>query len=175
MSLSKSLILPALLASLCTSAAVSQERREVPDYRITATAEQTDRVAELDRFFAAYSDAWARQDTAALMALHSGDTEWINAYARMFQDRDTLGRFLEERLFPQFPAATSRMEVENMTAVSTRLVTDDVAVLHLYTDGDRGMSRNDGETLRRTHFHFVLHRTANGWRIVHTAIMDARN
>jgi hypothetical protein len=44
----------------------------------------------------------------------------------------------------------------------------------LYTDGQRGASRNAGEDRRRTHVHLVLERQDAGWKIVHTAIMDAR-
>jgi hypothetical protein len=46
--------------------------------------------------------------------------------------------------------------------------------VHLYTDGQRGESRNEGEQLRRTHIHLVLERKVRDWKIVHTAIMDAR-
>ena len=40
--------------------------------------------------------------------------------------------------------------------------------------GERGPSRNAGEEMRRTHLHLVLAELDAGWKIVHTAIMDAR-
>lgn len=165
----------AFLAISHIAPADAQERREIPDYRETGFEQNLQRSAELDDFLAAYSEAWAAQDTQAFMALHHEDTEWINAYARMFQSSDSLAVFLEDRLFPAFAAQVSRTEVANMRRVSTRLIGDDVAVLHLYTDGNRGQSRNAGETARRTHFHLVLSRQNGSWQVEHTAIMDARN
>lgn len=153
----------------------AQERRQVPDYRETGFEQHVQLSPELDDFLAAYAAAWGAQDTDSFIALHHEDTEWINAYARMFQSGDSLAVFLEERLFPAFSAEVSRTEVANMRRLSTRLIGDDVAVLHLYTDGNRGQSRNPGETARRTHFHLVLSRTAGEWKVEHTAIMDARN
>jgi hypothetical protein len=61
-----------------------------------------------------------------------------------------------------------------MKAVSVRYVSTDAAIAHLYTDGRRGASRNAGEDRRRTHVHLVLERQDADWKIVHTAIMDAR-
>ncbi|MBO6728659.1 MAG: DUF4440 domain-containing protein [Maricaulis sp.] len=165
----------AFLAISHIAPADAQERREIPDYRETGFEQNAALSAELDDFLAAYTAAWGAQDTDSFIALHHEDTEWINAYARMFQSDESLAVFLEERLFPAFAAQVSRTEVANMRRVSTRLIGDDVAVLHLYTDGNRGQSRNAGETARRTHFHLVLSRSDGMWKVEHTAIMDARN
>ncbi len=113
-------------------------------------------LAEIDAFLQSDKRAWAAQDVEALMQLHSADSEWINACARIFQSREALGGFLRERFFPQFDAAVSQQEMEHLKRVSTRLLGGDAAVLHLYTDADRGAPRNAG------------------WQVVHTVIMGAR-
>lgn len=61
-----------------------------------------------------------------------------------------------------------------MRPISVRYLGDDAAVVHMYTESPRGTSRNAGEDLRRTHFHLVLGKQDSAWKIVHTAIMDAR-
>ena len=154
--------------------AQAQERREVPAYREIGLADSPATRGALTEWFAQYRDAWAREDSAALAALHTDDTEWINAYARMFQDSERLEVFLKESLFPQFDPQVSATEAANMQLISMRLLGDDVAIIHLYTDGNRGLSRNAGETARRTHIHLVLTLTDEGWKAAHTAIMDAR-
>lgn len=161
-------------AALCATPAAAQERGEIPAYRTYGEPASPAHEAVIAGVIAAFKAAWGAEDVPALMALHAADVEWINAYARMFQDRDALGVFLEERLFPQFAPEASRAEAENMRLISTRFLGDDAAVVHLYTEGPRGPSRNDGEAARRTHIHLVLAREGGAWRIVHVAIMDAR-
>lgn len=154
--------------------ALAQERRQVPDAMVFgAPASPADGEA-LAAAFRAYKKAWGTEDTSALMALHTADTEWINAYARMFRGTETLAEFLEERLFPEFSPETSKREAENMTLISTRYIGDDAAVIHLYTDGDRGPSVTPGSDLRRTHMHLVWEKADDEWKVAHTAIMDAR-
>jgi uncharacterized protein (TIGR02246 family) len=155
-------------------AATSQERREVPPFRTYGEPANTQDGPAVQRFVEQYKDAWGNQDTAALIALHAQDTEWINAYARMFQGAKPLADFLEKRMFPAFDANTSKQEAANMRTISIRFLGADAAVVHMYVDSDRGASRNDGEKLRRTHFHLVLGKQKDAWKIVHTAIMDAR-
>ncbi len=163
-----------LLALNFVPAALAQERRAVPAYRTYGAPVDTVHEREIAALLQSFKAAWAEQNTGALVALHAADTEWINAYARMFQGAAPLGAFLEDRLFPAFSLAVSQREMANLQSVSLRYLGDDAAVLHLYTEGDRGPSRNQGEILRRTHIHLVLERQDSGWRIVHTAIMDAR-
>ena len=153
----------------------AQERRQLPDFTVHGSPAQAEDEAAVRAVADAFRDAWGREATDELMALHSPDTEWINAYARMFQSRDALGEFLEHRLFPDFPDGVSAGEAAAMRLVSLRFVGRDAAVIHIVTDGDRGASRNAGEDQRRTHMHLVLERRDAGWLIVHTAIMDARN
>ena len=62
-----------------------------------------------------------------------------------------------------------------MRTISLRYVGDDAAVVHMYTEGRRGESWNEGEDVRRTHVHLVLAKRNAAWKVVHTAIMDARN
>ena len=163
-----------VLLSLAAANALSQERRQVPEFRTYGAPGSEAAGEKINALIAEYKDAWARQDAKALVALHADDTEWINAYARMFQDAESLGVFLGERLFPEFDPSVSRQEAANMKAISIRYMNDDAAVVHLYTDGQRGPSRNAGEELRRTHLHLVLEQRDSRWKIVHTAIMDAR-
>lgn len=161
-------------AVIGSAGVLAQERREIPAFRSygkPASAEDKRAVDELIRNF---KDAWGRQDTAKLIALHADDVEWINAYARLIQGAEPLGRFLGERLFPAFDPKVSQQEASSMKVISRRFMGDDAAVVHLYTDGQRGPSRNANEQTRRTHLHLVIERQESGWRIVHTAIMDAR-
>ena len=165
----------AVLAALSfTRIGPAQERREVPEFRVYGAPSSTNDAAAIDEIIKTFKSAWARQDTETLVSLHVEDTEWINAYARMFQSAAALGDFLEQRLFPGFNADVSRQESANMRIISIRYLGDDAAVVHLYTEGRRGPSRNADEEVRRTHLHFVLAKHGTTWRIVHTAIMDAR-
>lgn len=170
----RSLFIAPILAALSSVPAISQERREIPaELTVGTPVDELDSKA-IDQLLFAYKMAWGWQDTEALMALHSADTEWINAYARMFRGTKPLGTFLEERLFPQFDPEVSRQEVSNMKVISRRYVGEKGAVVHMFTDGDRGASWNENEELRRTHIHLVLEKRNENWLIVHTAIMDAR-
>lgn len=109
-----------------------------------------------------------------MIALHSDDTEWINAYARLFQGAAPLADFLRNRLFPAFSPEVSQQEAANMKTISIRYLGSDAAVVHTYTEGNRGASRNANEDVRRTHIHLVLGKVGTDWRVAHTAIMDAR-
>ena len=152
----------------------AQDRREIPAYREINIAQASTAQSELHAFLDVYGEAWAQEDVETLMTLHTVDTEWTNAFARVFTTADALGAFLETRLFPAFGPGVSRREAENMTLISLRLVNEGAAVIHLYTDSDRGASAIDGERSRRTHFHLVLTRERDGWKVAHTVIMDAR-
>lgn len=165
--------LASLLTLICSGIVPAQERREVPPRRVYGEPLPADRMA-VETLFEEYKDAWFRQDTDAYIALHAQDTEWINAYARMFQSADSLADFIEDRLFPAFDSRTSRQEIRNMHTISIRYLGDDAAVIHAYTEGERGPSRNEDEALRRTHVHLVLGKQDGTWKVAHTAIMDAR-
>lgn len=161
-----------LTTVLTVTPLAASERGVVPPAKVYG--DPTTNQDSVRQFLAAYREAWANQDTAALMALHSKDTEWINAYARIFRGRDELGKFIEQRLFPNFDPQVSRDEMANLKLISTRYLGDDAAILHLFTNSRRGASRNPEDELRKTYFHLVLVKQADDWRIVHTAIMDAR-
>jgi uncharacterized protein (TIGR02246 family) len=162
------------MMSLAATSVTAQERREVPEFRTYGTAASPAAARDIDALIESYKSAWSRQDADALVELHADDVEWINAYARMFQGAEPLRLFLKDRLFPAFDPSVSRQEVANMKTISIRYLGDDAAVVHLYTDGQRGPSRNEGEALRRTHLHLVLEKQSAGWKVAHTAIMDAR-
>lgn len=152
----------------------AQERRETPPFRTYGEpSSSTDRTG-IDTLIARYKDAWARQDTGALVALHTEDTEWINAFARLVQGAAPLAEFLQNRLFPAFSPEVSKQEVANMRTISIRYLGRDAAVVHMYTEGNRGASRNANEDVRRTHIHLVLGKQGTDWKVSHTAIMDAR-
>ena len=148
-----------------------QERREVPEYRTYGEPAAKSDAEAVDDLIRAYWQAWGREDTDALMRLHAEDVEWINAYARMFQDAAPLSTFLRERLFPAFDASVSLEEAANMKVVSIRYLGTDAAVVHMYTDGGRVPAAERKN--RRTHIHLVLEKRNGSWKVVHTAIMDA--
>ncbi|WP_018997802.1 DUF4440 domain-containing protein [Hirschia maritima] len=156
------------------SSALAQERWEIPEYKIYgAPSKEADAIA-IDTLLETFRKAWEAEDAATVAGLHSDNVEWINAYARMFQSSDALEQFLEKRLFPAFRASASESESRNMKSISRRYLGEDAVILHLYTDGSRGKSINEGQVLRRTHFHFVLEKNCDNWTIAHVAIMDAR-
>ncbi len=163
----------AVAASLSALPLQAQERREVPAFKVFGTPAHSADAADVDALLRAYDAAWRAQDATALMRLHADDVEWINAYARMFRGTWELGEFLEKRLFPAMAQAVSVGEIERMKPISIRYLGDAV-VAHFYTESGRGVSRNEGETLRRTHVHLVLARQGQEWKIVHSAVMDAR-
>lgn len=163
----------ASLAAACTFSAHAQERRQIPELRTFGKPAAEDEAA-VDALIRQFKDAWGRQDSQALLALHAEDVEWINAYARIIRGAEPLTRFFAERLFPGFDSAVSKQEAANMKTISVRYLGDDAAVVHMYTDGNRGRSRDANENSRRTHLHLVLEQQGSTWRIVHTAIMDAR-
>jgi uncharacterized protein (TIGR02246 family) len=171
---SRFLVFVAVAATVITEPLVAQERREVPPPATFGTAPSVEDAAAIDTLIARYHAAWSRQDAAGLIALHASDVEWINAYARMFRGDSALADFLENRLFPAFDSAVSRQEASNMKPISRRYLGDDAAIVHMYTDGTRGESRNPEEDMRRTHLHLVLGKKNGTWKVVHTAIMDAR-
>lgn len=151
----------------------AHDRREIPEFRTYGEPESPEEARAVDRLIRDFKDAWSEQDTDALISLHAADVEWINAYARLFRGATPLADFLENQLFPNFSPEVSRQEVANMETISIRYLPG-AAVVHMYTDGERGASRNEGEVMRRTHLHLILEEQDEGWRIVHTAIMDAR-
>lgn len=165
----------ALLAIFLAAIPVAaQERRETPPFRTYGEPATSTDSAGIDALIDRYKDAWARQDTSGLIALHAEDTEWINAYARLFQGAAPLADFLRNRLFPGFSPEVSKQEAANMRTISIRYLGRDAAVVHMYTEGNRGASRNANEDVRRTHIHLVLGKEANDWKVAHTVIMDAR-
>ena len=167
-------LLATLIVVVAAAPSAGQERREVPPARTYGEPASSDDQTAIQALVERYKDAWSRQDTAAFVALHTEDTEWINAYARIFRGTAALADFIENRLFPAFDSDVSRQEIANMRMISTRYLGDDAAVVHMYTEGQRGASRNAGENVRRTHLHLVLAKQDGVWRIVHTVIMDAR-
>ncbi|MDC7677235.1 nuclear transport factor 2 family protein [Asticcacaulis machinosus] len=167
--LALSLALPVISAHAQTSASAPQV---IPPFRSFACT--PDDLSRLNTTVEHFKKVWGAQDTSAVIAMHAPDTEWINAYGRQFQDAAELGKFLQTRLFPMFETSVSEREAAGIRPISYRCLGQTAAVIHLYTEGPRGPSRIAGETLRRTHMHFVLENRADGWQIVHTAIMDVR-
>jgi len=172
--ISRRFVLVAVAVTMVGDPLPAQERREVPPPVTFGTAQGVEDAAAIDTLIVRYRDAWSRQDATGLTALHAPDVEWINAYARMFRGDSALADFLANRLFPAFDSAVSRQEASNMRMISRRYLGEDAAIIHMYTDGTRGESRNPGEGMRRTHLHLVLAKKDGTWKVVHTAIMDAR-
>jgi uncharacterized protein (TIGR02246 family) len=175
MSISRHIILAALVGTaLLSSALVAQERRQVPDLAIFGEPATPSQMTAIEDLIEQYKKSWGQQDVASFISLHSRNTEWINAYARVFRGVDELAAFIETRLFPAFELAVSEQEAANMKTISIRFLSDRAAVVHMFTDGTRGPSRNAGESHRRTHIHIVTVWQGRQWKIAHTAIMDAR-
>lgn len=162
--------------ALCAAAgAGAQERWAVPEYRVVGQAASEADARALDALLARYRAAWSAQDADALAALHTPDTEWTNAFARIIQGNDALRAFLGERMFPGFPREVSEAEAESLTPISLRFMGDDAAIWHIYATSRRNGGRDDPEAARRVHFHLVAAKGEDQtWRIAHTAIFDAR-
>ncbi len=145
----------------------AQDRREIPPFK--AIGEPADQqVKEIQLVLEKYRRAWNQLDADTLSELHSQDTEWINAYARIFRGRKPLQEFLTTRLFPQFSQQLTNGLNLDIQAISIRYLSEKIVVAHLFTD-----FQLEGEAARRTHFHLVFEDQEHGWKIVHTAIMDA--
>ncbi len=173
--------MPKLIISFVTAAifampgvAGAQERWNVPDFAVFGEPASADQAADVMATFEAFRAAWGAQDLEAAMALHAPDVEWINAFARTIRTAESLEAFLGERVFTAVPPAIAQGEAEGMTLLSARYLGDDVAVLHAFTESERGASRTSAEDSRRTHIHLVLENQAERWLIVHAAIFDAR-
>ncbi len=161
-----SLIVPLLAAAA--------ERGDIPEFTEFGNTDESTKL-QVHALIDSFKDTWAAQDTTGHLRLFSADSEWTNAYARIFRGTGELEIFLRERLFPAFSAAVSQEEIRNARLISIRYLNNNAAVIHLYTDGNRGPSAIENEPLRRTHIHLVAEKTESQWLIVHTAIMDARD
>lgn len=164
-----------ILAIVTFNVSLAAERREVAPAAIFGAPQNSAQRAGVEKLLEDFKESWASQNVDAHIKLFAADAEWINAYARMFRGTDELEVFLREQLFPAFDSRVSQEEIRNANLISTRYLGDDAAVLHLYTDGPRGPSTIPGRELRRTHLHLVFAKQGDEWKIVHTAIMDARN
>ncbi|MBT3530447.1 MAG: SgcJ/EcaC family oxidoreductase [Gammaproteobacteria bacterium] len=162
-----------LLSLFILTTASAAERREIPEF-IELGNPSASTQSEVEALINSFKSTWATQDTASHIELFSDDAEWINAYARIFRGTEELSVFLRERLFPNFASTVSQQEIVNARLISIRYIDDGAAVIHMYTDGSRGPSAIEGQTLRRTHIHLVAERDNSQWKVVHTAIMDAR-
>ncbi len=165
-----------VVATICSSfSCFGNERREIGSFRTYGNPAYEQMSSEIKELFETFKHTWHDQDVEGHLRLFAKDVEWINAYSRLFQNRTEMGAFLEEQLFPAFDSKVSKEEILNSNLISTRYLGDDAAVIHMYTNGTRGPSRNDGEANRRTHIHLVIERQNLEWKIVHMAVMDARN
>lgn len=163
-----------LFVVACVSTSVlAAERRQLMEFVEVGNPSAETRVG-VNELIEEFTHSWASQDVEAHMALFSEDAEWINAYARMFRGKDELSVFLEQQLFPNWPINVSQQEMANARMISVRYLGDDVVVIHMATDGERGPSTIGGERLRRTHLHLIAEIRNEDWLIVHVAIMDAR-
>ena len=164
-----------LLTVLSNGSAMAAERREVAPFTVFGAPENSAQQEAVENLLDAFKETWATQNVQAHLELFTEDAEWINAYARMFRGKNELEVFLRDQLFPAFDSRVSQEEIRNANLISMRYLGDDAVVLHLYTDGSRGASAISGRELRRTHIHLVFAQMDMQWKIVHTAIMDARN
>jgi len=161
-----------IIISAFLSTAHAQERGEIPDYRVFGEAQNKQEAEQIAHLVRDYRNGWKELNAEKLIALHTSDTEWTNAFARMFQDSKTLGTFLEKRLFPQFEQMLPKTQTLTIKPISLRYLGSDAAVIHLYTEFQTDSSRP--ESIRRTHFHLVAQQIDSVWKIAHTSIMDPR-
>ncbi len=161
-----------LLISALLSTAHAQQRGEIPEYKVFGAAQNQQEAEQIARLVNDYQSAWSELDAQKLIALHTSNTEWTNAFARMFQDSKSLEAFLEKRLFPQFKQMFSKNQTLTFKPVSLRYLGTDAAVIHLYIEFQTDSSRP--EIIRRTHFHLVAQQIGPTWKIAHTSIMDPR-
>lgn len=162
------LILCALLYAYSLSPQIlAQERGEVPPY----THFGSKKASLIDDFVSRYQKAWRELDAELFSELHARDTEWTNAFARIFRGREALYNFVKTQLFPLFSQTQDDTSSLVLHQISSRALSDSIAVLHLYTDFG---SPTEGNA-RRVHFHLVLNKDEDRWEVVHTAIMDPRN
>ena len=170
-----------LCFSVMISDALAQERRAIPSYNQFGETVSESTMQSITSFIARYKLAWSKQDATSLSKMHSIDTEWTNAFARIIQGREKLREFLNDRLFKEFSQQVAESEMEKLQLVSSRYISKDTVIIHLVTNSHRGMARDGTHTARRTHIHIVVNRLAaninkpkSPWQIVHTVIMDAR-
>lgn len=175
MRISIHLIALLVLGLLSNGSVLAAERREVAPFTVFGSPGNSTQQQAVENLLDAFKQTWAEQDVEAHLELFAEDAEWINAYARMFRGKSELENFLRNQLFPAFDSQVSQEEIRNANLVSIRYLGDDTAVLHLFTDGPRGESTIPGRELRRTHIHLVFSLVDTQWKIVHTAIMDARS
>lgn len=175
MRISKYLIALLFLGLLSNGSVLAAERREVAPFTMFGSPVNSTQQQAVNNLLDAFKQTWAEQNVVAHLELFAEDAEWINAYARMYRGKSELEIFLRNQLFPAFDSQVSQEEIRNANLVSIRYLGDDAAVLHLYTDGSRGESTIPGRELRRTHIHLVFSLINMQWKIVHTAIMDARS
>lgn len=172
----KNWLIPLLVVTLfAVTFTHAAERREVPPFTVFGSPVDSTQQAVIENLLDSFKASWASQDVPAHLALFAEDAEWTNAYARMYRGSGELEVFLRDQLFPAFDSTVSQEEIRNANLLSIRYLGDDAAVIHLYTDGPRGESAIPGRELRRTHIHLVFASIQEQWKIVHTAIMDARN
>ena len=148
------------------------EYYSVPEYAVYgAPANQSDESA-IDRLINIFKEAWSSQDAQMVAELHSPDANWINAFGRIFRGSDNLEYFLENNLFPNYPAAVSVEEMENFTPISRRYIGSDTVIVHAYTTSRRGSALSGDE--RRIYFNLVIAKLDDNWKIAHQTISDIR-
>ena len=113
----KHLVLAAATTFLLGSPALAQERWEIPPQKTYGTAATEQDAASVAALVDDFRASWGKEDVDALMALHASDTEWINAFARIWRGSDDLGAFLRDRLFANFPEPVSRREAMDMNVI----------------------------------------------------------
>lgn len=151
----------------------AQERWVTPPYVTFGTISEPDATA-ISGLIETYRVSWGEQDVDTLITLHAEDTEWTNAFARTFRSSDSLGDFMRNRMFPNFSEEVSQNEAASFRPVSTRYLGTDAAVVHFVAESMRNGHRNDPNAARQVHFHLVLEKQDCDWKIVSTAIFDAR-
>lgn len=151
---------------------VSAEYYPEPEHVVFGTADSKNDVEEIDQVMEDFRKAWGSGDASAVAELHASDVEWINAFGRTFRSSSDLEEFLAENLFPMFDTKTSKAEMKTFREISRRYLGEDVVVINVIIDSERGSSVGSGP--RKVAVNFVLSKINGEWKIVQEIITDIR-
>lgn len=143
-----------------------------PEYRVFGEAQSKSDEKAIDDLITNFRKAWSQQNASQVVAVHSSDVEWVNAFGRTFRGSKALEEFLAKKLFPAFDEEVSIREMESLQMISRRYIGSNAAVINAHMDSDRGSSVGTGS--RRVSLNLVLEKKNGEWKIAHQVITDLR-
>ena len=158
---------------LAQSNEVDGEYWPLPEYREFGEPAGASDAEDIDNLMRRYGIAWGSANVDALMDTFAPDAEFTNAFGVVLRGHDEMRSFLTD-MFKRWESETSSGEQSRRGGISRRYLGDDSAILHSYTESDRGDNR-DGGGARRVQVTFVLAKINGEWKIAHQVIMDTRD